>query len=294
MITVAIYGREFITEGFIPFFNSLISSLNNCKIQYFLLDHYAQFLKKEYDLKCSSIAQSELKTKDIDFVISLGGDGTVLDTLSIVQDTEIPVIGVNLGRFGFLANIKASEIQEAMQQLSQGEYMVEGRSVIEVECEVKEVMKFPYALNDVVVQKRDSSAMITVDTYLDDEFLNSYWADGLITATPTGSSGYSLSCGGPLIFPGSQAFVLTPIAAHNLTVRPAVIPDSKNLRVVVKGRANSVLLSLDSRSYKIPVNSEISLKTAKFKFNMVRLNGSTYMDTIRTKLMWGQDSRNRV
>lgn len=294
MIRVAIYGREFKTESFTRFYDRLVGSLNSHGIKYYLLGTYARFVQKEYGIQSESLDEQDLHSNNIDFLISLGGDGTVLDTLSIVKDSGIPVIGVNLGRFGFLANIKVSEIDEAVQQLVNKEYSVEGRSLIKVECDVDEVNEFPYALNDVVVQKRDSSAMITVDTYLDDDFLNSYWADGLIVATPTGSSGYSLSCGGPLLFPGSQAFVLTPIAAHNLTVRPAVIPDQNALRVEVKGRANSVLLSMDSRSYKVPANSVIKLKKAEFKFNMVSLNGTTYMDTIRTKLMWGQDSRNRV
>ncbi len=286
---VAVYGRTIATEGLRDFIAHFTSCLEKHEMEYVAIPQYARFLKSKLQL---DLPQSD-ELNEIDILISLGGDGTVLDTLSIVKDSGLAVLGVNLGRFGFLANTTMDDIESTIIQLKKGEYSIEGRSVIKVETEIDEIQDFPYALNDFVVQKRDSSAMITVDTHLDGEFLNSYWADGLIVSSPTGSSGYSLSCGGPLLFPGSQSFVVTPIAAHNLTVRPAVIPDDKILELQITGRSNTVLVSLDSRSYKVSADTQFRVKKGEFYFNMVRLKGSSYMDTIRTKLMWGVDTRNR-
>ncbi|MFY0644083.1 MAG: NAD kinase [Bacteroidia bacterium] len=286
---VAVYGRPIATDDLENFIARFTRCMETNGIEYLACASYGDFLEKEYGLKWDKTNNLD---SDFDFLISLGGDGTVLDTLALVRDSGLPVLGVNLGRFGFLATIKVEDIDSAVQQLLNNEYEVEGRSVLEVVTEIPEIQKFPYALNDFVVQKRDSSAMISVDAYLEDDFLNSYWSDGLILATPTGSSGYSLSCGGPLLFPGSQSMVLTPIAAHNLTVRPAVLPDNRGLHFNISSRGNSVLVSLDSRSYKVPTNTKFEVKKADFKFNMVNLDGQTYMDTIRTKLMWGVDKRN--
>lgn len=291
---VAIYGRAIKTKQFKSFYDTLLTSLKKHGIEYSVIESFAEFMQLQYGIQSDICTSEDLISHRYDFLLSLGGDGTVLDTLALVKDSGIPVLGINLGRFGFLANIKVEEIDDALIKLTEGAFTIEGRSLISVDTDMPELKKFPFALNDFVVQKRGSSSMITVDTYLDDDFLNSYWSDGLIVATPTGSSGYSLSCGGPLLFPGSQGFVITPIAAHNLTVRPAVIPDNKTLKFEFKSRANSLLVSLDSRSYKIPANTKLAVKKAKFTFNMVRLHGNTYMDTIRTKLMWGMDSRNTV
>jgi NAD+ kinase len=200
-------------------------------------------------------------------------------------------MGVNLGRLGFLASIQIEEIDSAIEALLAGDYNIDKRTVLEVISDHKEIQEFPFALNDLVVQKRDTSAMITVKTGLNNDFLNNYWADGLIVSTPTGSSGYSMSCGGPLLFPGSQAFVITPIAAHNLTVRPAVIPDNNVLNIEIGSRGFHVLVTLDSRSFKVPSNTQLQIKKADFKFNMIRLKDSTYMKTIRNKLLWGKDVR---
>ena len=287
---VLVYGRPIATADLESFIARFTSCMNNNGIQYVAWASYGTFLKSEYGLNWET---TETLDEDFDFLISLGGDGTVLDTLSLVKDTGLPVLGVNLGRFGFLATIQVEDIDGAVEKLMNNAYDVQGRSVLEVITEFQAIQEFPYALNDFVVQKRDSSAMISVDAYLEEDFLNSYWSDGLILATPTGSSGYSLSCGGPLLFPGSQSVVLTPIAAHNLTVRPAVLPDNGTLNFNISSRGNSVLVSLDSRSYKVPAHTKFQVKKAKFAFNMVNLHGQTYMDTIRTKLMWGLDKRNK-
>ena len=287
---VAIYGRPIRTKDFKSFFSNFVQSLNNENIKYEVVGSYNDFLKKEYSFICPPCSL-ELNKSNYSCLISLGGDGTILDTLALVKDSELPVMGINLGRLGFLANIKMEEIDSAVRALGNNDFTIEARTLVEVVSKIKEIQDFPYALNDFVVQKRDTSAMITVKAHLNGIFLNNYWADGLIVSTPTGSSGYSLSCGGPLIFPGSQAFVITPIAAHNLTVKPAVIPDNNKLDLEIESRGNLVLISLDSRSFKVPANTKLTIKKADFRFNMIRLSDTNYMDTLRNKLLWGTDKR---
>ncbi len=290
---VAVYGRPIRTKNFKKFFDVFTACLENHNIQFEVITSYNNFIQKEYSLTCKACTENDLNPKDYKCLISLGGDGTMLDTLALVKDSGLPVMGINLGRLGFLANIKMEEIETAIEALQANNFDIESRTVLNVQSPNKDLIKFPYALNDFVVQKRDTSAMITVKAHLDGNFLNNYWADGLIVSTPTGSSGYSMSCGGPLIFPGSQAFVITPIAAHNLTVRPAVIPDSTNLEITISSRSKYVLITLDSRSIKLPSDSTLTIKRAKFQFKMIRLKGSTYMDTIRNKLLWGADARDK-
>ena len=287
---VALYGRNISTKSFKKFFQNFRDELTQRDISYVAIKSYGDFLKNTYKIDCEVV---EELSSNFDCLISLGGDGTMLDTLSIVKESGIPVMGINLGRLGFLANIKIEEVQEALDSLIQKNYVIEKRQLLQIESNNDEINRFPFALNDFVVQKRDTSAMITVQSELDDTFLNNYWADGLIVATPTGSSGYSLSCGGPLVFPGSGAFVITPIAAHNLTVRPAVIPDTKKLKLTLESRRKHVLVTLDSRSFKVASNTEITIKKAPFAFNMIQVNGKNYMDTIRNKLLWGADNRNQ-
>lgn len=288
---VAIYGRNITIKNFPKFYNNLIDSLEQHRIEFAAIETYQAFLEKQYSIQCPSCTTEELVSGQFDALISLGGDGTILDTLTLVGQSELPVMGINLGRLGFLANIQIEEVETAIKALISNDYRLDKRAVIEVESRHPVIQKFPYALNDVVVQKRDTSNMITVGAKLNDEFLNNYWADGLIVATPTGSSGYSLSCGGPLVFPRSQSYVITPIAAHNLSVRPIVVPDDIELTIAVDSRANHVLVTLDSRSFKIPAKSDLKIKKADFGFNMIQLKDQNYMDTIRNKLLWGQDVR---
>jgi NAD+ kinase len=291
---VALYGRHIETKGFKDFYKNLTSILINYNIDYEVSIGYGEFLNKTYGITCNSCADTQLTPEHFTCLISLGGDGTALDTLSLVRDSGLPVMGVNLGRLGFLANIKMDEVEEAIIALKNGQTAIERRALIHIESDIPEINEFPYALNDFVVQKRDTSAMITVKASLNGSFLNNYWADGLIVGTPTGSSGYSLSCGGPLIFPGSKSFVITPIAAHNLTVRPAVIPDTHVLEIETSARADSVLITLDSRSFIVPSNTKLTIRRATFDFVMIQLEGTTYMDTIRNKLLWGADKRDEV
>jgi NAD+ kinase len=291
---VALYGRHIKTKNFKAFYQNFTSILAKQNIHYEVSTSYGAFLKDSYGITCDSCTDSSLTPENFTCLISLGGDGTALDTLLLVRDSGLPVMGVNLGRLGFLANIKMDEVEEALIALKQGNTTIEKRVILKIESDIAEINEFPYALNDFVVQKRDTSAMITVKASLNGHFLNNYWSDGLIVATPTGSSGYSLSCGGPLIFPGSKSFVITPIAAHNLTVRPIVIPDNTALEIETSGRADTILITLDSRSFIVPANTKLSIKQAEFNFTMIQLSGTTYMETIRNKLLWGADRRDET
>lgn len=288
---VVLYGRTIKYPKFPLFFERFVAALNANDITFETTYSYGEFLKKEYNINHPTCSNESLLSEHFDCLISLGGDGTALDTLSLVRDSGLPVMSINLGRLGFLANIKIDEVDKAIHALKNGLTTIEKRTVIQVDSNVDEINEFPYALNDFVIQKRDTSAMITLKTNLNKSFLNTYWADGLIVATPTGSSGYSLSCGGPFIFPGSNSLVITPIAAHNLTVRPVIIPDQSILEIDTSGRGKNVLITLDSKSFVVPSNTKLTLKRASFEFSMIQLQGVSYMDTIRNKLLWGADRR---
>jgi NAD+ kinase len=227
-----------------------------------------------------------------DFFISIGGDGTLLESVTHVRNSQIPILGINTGRLGFLATISKDDVENAVQQIIAGSYKIDKRTTLKLETSGKIFGAMNFGLNDFTVVKKDTSSMITIHTFIDGEFLNSYWADGLIVATPTGSTGYSLSCGGPLIFPRSGNFVLTPISPHNLTVRPIIVSDSSEISFEIEGRSKKFLVSLDSRIST--VDNTVKLKVAKgdFKVNLVQLTGQHYFKTLRQKLNWGLDIRN--
>jgi NAD+ kinase len=229
--------------------------------------------------------------KDTDFVISIGGDGTFLDTLSLVRDTDIPVIGINSGKLGFLANISKEDISEAVKALCEKKFTIEKRSLIKVETEKGIFSDFDYALNDMTIQKKGSQ-MITIHSYLDGEFLNTYWSDGLIIATPTGSTAYSLSAGGPILLPNTSNFIISPISPHNLTIRPIVVPDECEITLKPEGRCSKYLVSLDHRTKVIDKTMILRIKKADFYMSVLRLENSNFYGTLRTKLMWGMDRRN--
>ena len=229
---------------------------------------------------------------DIDCMISLGGDGTLLDTVTLVQDKGIPVLGINYGRLGFLANIGKEEIRSAIKALVQGTYVTEKRTLIHLDADIPIFNGMPYSLNEFTLQKKDSSSMIKIHTYLNGEFLNTYWADGLIVATPTGSTGYSLSCNGPIVFPESGSLVITPVAPHNLNIRPIVIPDNNIISFEVEGRTDSFICTLDSRRVVVPKEAQLAVKKETFGINLIRLNENNFLQTLRSKLSWGLDKRN--
>ncbi len=225
-------------------------------------------------------------------MISLGGDGTLLDTVTLVRDSGIPILGVNYGRLGFLANIGRIDTAGAIDAIINGKYVLDKRSLIHLDANIPLFGKTPYALNEFSLHKKDSSPMIKIHTYLNGEFLNTYWADGLILSTPTGSTGYSLSCGGPVVFPDSESFVITPVAPHNLNIRPIIVPDSTIVSFEFEGRTDGFLCTLDSRREIIGKEVQLAVRKESFPIHLIRLNENHFLNTLREKLSWGLDKRN--
>lgn len=228
----------------------------------------------------------------IDCLISLGGDGTVLDAITLVGDTTIPILGINYGRLGFLATISKDELSLMVEALVNRTYIIEKRTLIHLDANIPIFGEAPFALNEFAIHKRDTSPMIKIHTYLNGEFLNSYWADGLIVATPTGSTGYNMSCNGPILFPDSASFVITPVAPHNLNVRSIVVPDTSVISFEIEGRTEELICALDARKEIVPKHIELAVKKEQFLAHFIRLNENSYLSTLRTKLTWGLDKRN--
>ena len=229
---------------------------------------------------------------NIDCLISLGGDGTVLDSITLVGDTLIPILGINYGRLGFLATISKDELSVMVEALVNRSYVIDKRTLLHIDSSIPVFDGNPFALNEFAIHKRDTSPMIKIHTYLNGEFLNSYWADGLIIATPTGSTGYNMSCNGPILFPESSSFVITPVAPHNLNVRSVVVPDSSVISFEIEGRTDELICALDARKEIVPINIQIAVKKENFCVHFIRLNENSYLTTLRTKLTWGLDKRN--
>lgn len=265
--------EQIIPVVFKPFFNEIKTHLN--------LPLVSETFSGNKDL-----------TEDIDFVISLGGDGTLLDIVTLVRDKNIPVVGINFGRLGFLASIGREEMAAAIKALARRSYVIDRRTLIHLDSNIPLFNGVPYALNEFAIHKRDTAPMIKVHTYLNGELLNTYWADGLILATPTGSTGYSLSCGGPVVFPDASSLVLTPIAPHNLNVRPIVIPDNTIISFEVESRSDDMICALDSRREIVDKNVLLAVRKENFMMNLVRLNENNFLQTLRNKLSWGLDKRN--
>lgn len=293
-MNIALFGKSF-SESFDTCVQQLVIKLEKEKCNLFVYEPFAQFLKKKVRFSSPINLFNEfvdIKGK-IDFLLSIGGDGTLLNTITLIRDSGIPVLGINTGRLGFLSNVSEEEILEAVDALISNKYILEDRSLLRLETSNFLFGDLNFALNELTVMKKNTSSMITINTYVNEEFLNSYWADGLIIATPTGSTAYSLSCGGPIITPESENFIINPIATHNLTVRPIVIPDRYKIRLKVSdGRNKSTLVSLDSRTQTIDNSIELIISKAPFKIKLVRLENEKFFTTIRNKLMWGLDKRN--
>ncbi len=259
----------------------------------FYQDFFNQFYcAVDLEGKYSTFNSSADMDSSIDCLISLGGDGTLLDTVTFVKDTGIPVLGINYGRLGFLANIGRDEIHNAIESLVERKYVLDKRSLIHVDADIPLFADVPYGLNEFALHKSDTSSMIKIHTYLNGEFLNTYWADGLIVATPTGSTGYSLSCNGPVVFPDSASFVITPVSPHNLNIRPIVVPDNTIVSFEVEGRTENVICSLDSRRELVPKEIQLAVRKESFGINLIRLNENNFLQTLRNKLSWGFDKRN--
>lgn len=290
---IALFGKTFADELFY-YFQQLVEILDRHDVQVIIHQPFYEFVRNRirFDKEPQTfIAHHELPG-NADFMFSIGGDGTMLDAITLIRDSGIPLMGINLGRMGFLSSISKDEINQAVTALLKGEYTLEKRSMLCVETPEHLFGEINYALNELTVNKKDTGSMILVHVYIDNILLNSYWADGLIIATPTGSTAYSLSCNGPIITPDSENFVITPIATHNLTVRPVVIPDKSVIRLKVEGRMSQYLVGLDSRSAIIDSSTEIVIRKETFSINLVQRLNDNFFTTIRQKLMWGRDVRN--
>jgi NAD+ kinase len=242
--------------------------------------------------KTTVFSDSNDLTEAIDFLISLGGDGTLLDTVTLVRDKNIPVLGINFGRLGFLASIGSKELHIAVQSLVKRTILIDKRSLIHLDASKPLFGDVPYGLNEFAIHKTDTSPMIKIHTYLNGEFLNTYWADGVIVATPTGSTGYSLSCNGPVVFPESSSFVITPVAPHNLNVRPIIVPDDNIISFEIEGRTDHFICALDSRKELVDKKVQLAVRRESFTISLVRLNENNFLQTLRNKLSWGLDTRN--
>jgi len=291
---IAIYG-QFYHKNSEASTEALLDFLLKKECDVHIEDNFFNMIKDEDDIK----KEYHLKTfknldSTFDALISIGGDGTILRAVTYIKDLAIPIIGINTGRLGFLATIPKDEIESALTEILEGNYKISERSLLSITTSVKNqgIEELNFALNEIAVSRKNTTSMITVETQLDDEYLTSYWADGLIVSTPTGSTGYSLSCGGPVITPSANNFVLTPIAPHNLNARPLVIPDSTEIKLKVSGREESYLVSLDSRIATLKNNTTITIKKAPFSIKMIELEKESFLDTLRKKLLWGEDRRN--
>ncbi len=290
---IAIYGRDF-NDSVLPFVQEVFNALVANKITISIYLKFHNFIKNKIELPAdvTVFANHQELVDHADVLLSLGGDGTLLDTLSLVRNSQVPVIGINFGRLGFLASINKNEIKKAIEALVKGEYSLDKRSILSLESQNNLFGQENFALNDITIHRRDNSAMMIIHAYMNGEFINSYWADGLIIATPTGSTAYSLSCGGPIILPNAQNFVITPVAPHNLNVRPVIVPDDVVLTFEIEARSTKFLVSCDSRTETVDRSVKITVNKANFHINLIRLNNESYLTTLRNKLLWGIDTRN--
>lgn len=291
---VVVYSREF-KEIDIPHIQNLFDTLHDEGINAYVYRPYLEKIKETIKFKRDvGVFEGyvDFSVKKLDFFITLGGDGTILSALMHVRDSGVPIVGINLGRLGFLASIEKKRIPEAINLLKRGMYQFDVRRLLYLESNFPVFGETRFALNDITLLKRDTSSMITIHTYINGAYLNSYWADGLIVATPTGSTGYSLSCGGPIIFPNSGNFVITPVAPHNLSVRPVVISDDSVISFEIEGRAENFLCTLDSRFETITSAHQLAVRKNDFSVKLVKLQDVSFLQTIREKLVWGIDTRN--
>lgn len=290
---IALFGKNF-NESFDCVIQSLLIKLFDRKVEIHVYQPFYEYLNAQkgfsFDFQ-GYFSNSDNLPKDVDFLVCIGGDGTFLEAITLIRDSGIPIVGINSGRLGFLANISANDADHAIDYLLSNDYRTEERCMLKLHSQEPVLTDFPYALNECTIQKIGSS-LITIHVSINGEYLTSYWADGLIISTPTGSTAYSLSVGGPIVTPQSRNFIITPIAAHNLNVRPLVIPDDAELKLTVEGRINQFLTSLDSRSAECTVNNEIIISKSPFSANIIKLPQIDFYSTLRNKLMWGADKRN--
>ncbi len=291
---IALYGQS-LNPDFLEDLTKLFELFGERQIECFVYQPFLEYLRQDcgIDPKISGVFEhGDDLPEDISFLLSLGGDGTLLKSFIAARHRSIPLVGINSGRLGFLSDISRDEIERALDDIMNGNIIIDERTILELEIVHNNHSEFQYALNEITVTKLDSSAMINIHTYINNEFLNTYWADGLIVATPTGSTAYSLSVGGPILTPDSENFVISPIAPHNLTVRPLVVPDHYSITLQVEGRGLQFLTSVDSQSEAIHFSVLLKIRKAPFKVKTIRLNDHSFFATLRNKLMWGVDKRN--
>jgi len=291
---VLVYGK-YLDNDDLKYVKQVIELIDAEGIDYKVNEKFAHTINENEQLISSDKIMhnhTEVAAFSPDICISMGGDGTILTASTIIQELEIPILGINLGRLGFLASTEKVVIKEAIQKVKNRDYVIEKRTMISLQSNIPAFVDETFALNDFTLHKRDTSSMVTIHTYINGEFLNSYWADGIIVSTPTGSTGYNLSCGGPIIYPGSQNFVITPVAPHNLNVRPLIVSDSSTIALEIKGRSENFMCTLDSRYETVTSEHKLSISKCAFHTNLVRLENSSFLQTMRDKLAWGRDSRN--
>lgn len=289
---VAVYSQYYPGKS-TECFEELISILNKKNAVMVVESSFAQHYLENTEEQVKLNTFTELDDS-FDLLISIGGDGTILRAITFIKDFSIPIVGVNTGRLGFLATIQTDELESAISHIFEGNYNTSERTLLSVKTnpENADLKEINFALNEITLSRKNTTSMISIDTHLDEEFLTSYWADGLIVSSPTGSTGYSLSCGGPVITPNAKSLVLTPIAPHNLNARPLVIPDNTTIKLKVNGREDNYLMSLDSRIITLNNDTIVTVKKADFKIKMVELLNESFLDTLRKKMLWGEDRRN--
>lgn len=292
---VAIFGQYYQNDTR-PIIRDIFVFFNNNNVEMVIEENFLKILYENEIVKKQYKTFSSHKCLDssFDVLVSIGGDGTILRAATYVRASGIPIIGINAGRLGFLAKVQKENIETFLQIIIEKKHTVSERTLLSLSCipENKELTELNFAMNEITVSRKDTTSMITIETYLNNEYLNSYWADGLIISTPTGSTGYSMSCGGPILTPEVNGFVITPIAPHNLNARPLVIPDDTEIKLKVSGREEQYLVSLDSRIATLDNNSELIIKKTPFKIKMIEISEETFLKTLRNKLLWGEDKRN--
>ncbi len=293
---IGIFGYPFDGND-VEFIYNIIDFIEKDVSKVYIYEPFYEFLSTTFDIRIPHTKLFNSYTQvpnDLDVMLSIGGDGTFLETVTYVRNKNIPILGINKGRLGFLANVAKVEVERALSLLREKKYTIEKRILLELSLMGKDNDKydFPYALNEITVHKKDTASMIMVKVFVNEEYLNTYWADGLILATPTGSTAYSLSVGGPIVVPRSQNLIISPIAPHSLTVRPLVLPDNMSFRFKVSSRSGSFLVTLDYRSFVFTNDMEFIVKKADFEISIIKFPESSFFRTIRNKLMWGIDKRN--
>ena len=292
-MNVAVFGRK-VNKQDIEYYNEFLGILKDFGWNPILHSNLKEALVKKAGISESidEFSSHQDFKKGIDVSFSIGGDGTFIENVKFIRNSNVPVLGINTGRLGFLANISKHNLEEAMDLVHQKKYVFQKRSMIRVETEDNIFGNENIALNEMTLQKKDTSSMITVHASLEGKYLNSYWADGLIVATPSGSTAYSLSCGGPIVTPGCQVHILTPIAPHNLNVRPMVVPDHMPIELSIEGRERKYLISLDGHSLPIRQQEKVTIYKSDFMINVIKFEENNFLDTIRNKMHWGVDKRN--